>query len=209
MVGDGRLPRSGRRTRYFPGAAHGRAGRRYRRGRRRSGGCRRAISIVKKSDLLTFLSAADPSWKKYPTSGWTVQTNGSAWPDANTALFDGNSSTDIYTWSYPSLEFTIDMKTSQWVAGFDIQAYGNISNIGEYFELSTSEDGGELDAARRASAGRGSQQRLSRNQLCSAAQALQCPLCQVGRHEGQRIFARYLGVVYLRPERITGIRFEC
>jgi len=34
------------------------------------------ISIVKKSDLLAFLSAADPSWKKYPTSGWTVQTNG-------------------------------------------------------------------------------------------------------------------------------------
>ena len=56
-------------------------------------------------------------------------------------LFDGNSSTDIYTWSDPSLELTIDMKTSQWVAGFDIQAYGNISNIGEYFELSTSEDG--------------------------------------------------------------------
>ena len=41
VVGDGRLPRSGRRTRHFPGAAHGRAGRRYRRGRRRSGGCRR------------------------------------------------------------------------------------------------------------------------------------------------------------------------
>ena len=100
-----------------------------------------AISIVKKSDLLTFLSAADASWMKYPRSGWTVQTNGSAWPDANTALFDGNSSTDIYTWSDPSLELTIDMKTSQWVAGFDIQAYGNISNIGEYFDLSTSEDG--------------------------------------------------------------------
>ena len=68
-----------------------------------------AISIVKKSDLLTFLSAADPSWKKYPTSGWTVQTNGSAWPDANTALWDGSSSTDIYTWSDPSLELMIDI----------------------------------------------------------------------------------------------------
>lgn len=98
-----------------------------------------AISIIKKADLLTFLSAADASWKKYPTSGWTVQTNGSAWPDANTALWDGDSYSDI--WGGTSLELTIDMKTSQWVAGFDIQAYGSINSLGEYFELSTSEDG--------------------------------------------------------------------
>lgn len=133
-----------------------------------------AISIVKKSDLLTFLSAADPSWKKYPTSGWTVQTNGSAWPDANTALFDGNSSTDIYTWSYPSLEFTIDMKTSQWVAGFDIQAYGSIGYMGEYFELSTSEDGenwtphGELRQAEAPNRGYGATNYVQLLKPCNA-----------------------------------------
>lgn len=41
VVGDGRLSRSERRTRHFPGTAHGRAGRRYRWGRCQSGGCRR------------------------------------------------------------------------------------------------------------------------------------------------------------------------
>lgn len=133
-----------------------------------------AISIVKKSDLLTFLSAADPSWKKYPTSGWTVQTNGSAWPDANTALWDGSSSTDIYTWSDPSLELTIDMKTSQWVAGFDIQAYGSIGYMGEYFELSTSEDGenwtphGELRQAEAPNRGYGATNYVQLLKPCNA-----------------------------------------
>lgn len=133
-----------------------------------------AISIVKKSDLLAFLSAADASWMKYPTSGWTVQTNGSAWPDANTALFDGNSSTDIYTWSYPSLEFTIDMKTSQWVAGFDIRSYGSISYLGEYFELSTSEDGenwmphGELRQAEAPNRGYGATNYVQLLKPCNA-----------------------------------------
>lgn len=133
-----------------------------------------AISIVKKSDLLTFLSAADASWMKYPTSGWTVQTNGSAWPDANTALFDGNSSTDIYTWSDPSLELTIDMKTSQWVAGFDIRSYGSISYLGEYFELSTSEDGenwmphGELRQAEAPNRGYGATNYVQLLKPCNA-----------------------------------------
>lgn len=133
-----------------------------------------AISIVKKSDLLTFLSAADPSWQKYPTSGWTVQTNGSAWPDANTALWDGSSSTDIYTWSDPSLELTIDMKTPQWVAGFDIRSYGSISSLGEYFELSTSEDGenwmphGELRQAEAPNRGYGATNYVQLLKPCNA-----------------------------------------
>ena len=131
-----------------------------------------AISIIKKADLLTFLSAADPSWKKYPTSGWTVQTNGSAWPDANTALWDGDSYSDI--WGGTSLELTIDMKTSQWVAGFDIQAYGSINYLGEYFELSTSEDGenwtphGELRQAEAPNRGYGATNYVQLLKPCNA-----------------------------------------
>lgn len=97
-----------------------------------------AISIVKKSDLLAFLSAADASWVKYPTTGWTLETNGYVYGGDN-ALWDGSTSSDIYGAS--PLEIIIDMKTSQWVAGFDIRTYGSISYLGEYFELSTSEDG--------------------------------------------------------------------
>lgn len=91
---------------------------------------------------------------------------------------------DIYLWRDSSLELTIDMKTLQWVAGFDIQAF-SIDYLGEYFELSTSEDGenwtphGELRQAEAPNRGYGS------NQLRSVAQTLQRPLCQVGRHEGQ------------------------
>lgn len=97
-----------------------------------------AISIIKKTDLLTFLSAADASWVKYPTTGWTLETNGYVYGGDN-ALWDGSTSSDIYGAS--PLEIIIDMKTSQWVAGFDIRTYGSISYLGEYFELSTSEDG--------------------------------------------------------------------
>lgn len=132
-----------------------------------------AISIVKKSDLLTFLSAADPSWKKYPTSGWTVQTNGSSSSNANTALWDGDSYSDIYLWRDSSLELTIDMKTLQWVAGFDIQAF-SIDYLGEYFELSTSEDGenwtphGELRQAEAPNRGYGATNYVQLLKPCNA-----------------------------------------
>ena len=132
-----------------------------------------AISIVKKSDLLTFLSAAYPSWKKYPTSGWTVQTNGSSSSNANTALWDGDSYSDIYLWRDSSLELTIDMKTLQWVAGFDIQAF-SIDYLGEYFELSTSEDGenwtphGELRQAEAPNRGYGATNYVQLLKPCNA-----------------------------------------
>ena len=128
-----------------------------------------AISIVKKSDLLTFLSAADPSW----TSGWTVQTNGSSSSNANTALWDGDSYSDIYLWRDSSLELTIDMKTLQWVAGFDIQAF-SIDYLGEYFELSTSEDGenwtphGELRQAEAPNRGYGATNYVQLLKPCNA-----------------------------------------
>ena len=129
---------------------------------------------MKKSDLLAFLSAADPSWKKYPTSGWTVQTNGSSSSNANTALWDGDSYSDIYLWRDSSLELTIDMKTLQWVAGFDIRSYGSISYLGEYFELSTSEDGenwmphGELRQAEAPNRGYGATNYVQLLKPCNA-----------------------------------------
>lgn len=110
-----------------------------------------AVSIVKKSDLLEFLSAADASWTKYPTDGWTVKSDGSPYGgDVNTVLFDGKTSSDI---SGDPLEFIIDMKTSQLVAGFSITQYGSFSYLGKSFEFYTSEDGenwtphGELSTA--------------------------------------------------------------
>lgn len=98
-----------------------------------------AVSIVKKSDLLEFLAAADASWTKYPTDGWTVDSEGTTYGgDVNTVLFDGRTSSDI---SGDPLEFIIDMKTSQLVAGFSIAQYSSISNLGKSFEFYTSEDG--------------------------------------------------------------------
>lgn len=130
-----------------------------------------AISIVKKSDLLTFLSAADASWMKYPTSGWTFDTNGSVW-GGDAALWDGSTSTDVY--GANPLEITIDMKTPQWVAGFDIRSYGSISYLGEYFELSTSEDGenwmphGELRQAEAPNRGYGATNYVQLLKPCNA-----------------------------------------
>ncbi len=98
-----------------------------------------AIQIVKKSDLLEFLAAADASWTKYPTTGWTVDSDGTAYSgDVSTVLFDGSAYSTISGDS--SLEFIIDMKVSQMVEGFSIQPY-SISYLGRSFELYTSEDG--------------------------------------------------------------------
>lgn len=94
-----------------------------------------AVSIVKKSDLLEFLSAADASWTKYPTDDWTV-TFGSG-SGVGSYLFDGSSYTYVY-----GAEFVVDMKISQMVVGFDAQgAYDYLGYLGTSFEFYTSEDG--------------------------------------------------------------------
>lgn len=99
-----------------------------------------AIQIVKMSDLVKFLAAADASWTKLPTAGWTVESNGSSYGghDFNTLLFDGVSDTDI---SGDPLEIIIDMKVSQKVVGFSVTCFGDFSYMGKSFECSTSEDG--------------------------------------------------------------------
>ena len=72
-----------------------------------------AIQIVKMSDLVKFLDAADASWTKLPTDGWTVESNGTSYDgyDVNTLLFDGSTSSEIS--GNPRLEIIIDMKESQ------------------------------------------------------------------------------------------------
>lgn len=99
-----------------------------------------AVSIVKKSDLLEFLSAADASWTKYPTDGWTVDSDGTVYGgDANTVLFDGSAYSYI---TGDPVEFVVDMQASQLVAGFSIApGYNSLVYLGEAFEFYTSEDG--------------------------------------------------------------------
>ncbi|WP_304721028.1 DUF4989 domain-containing protein [uncultured Alistipes sp.] len=99
-----------------------------------------AIQIVKMSDLVKFLAAADASWTKLPTDGWTVESNGHSYDgyDVNTLLFDGSTSSEI---SGNPLEIIIDMKVSQKVVGFSVTCWGNFTYMGKSFECSTSEDG--------------------------------------------------------------------
>ncbi len=100
-----------------------------------------AIQIVKMSDLVKFLDAADASWTKLPTDGWTVESNGTSYDgyDVNTLLFDGSTSSEIS--GNPRLEIIIDMKESQKVVGFSVTCWGNFAFMGKSFECSTSEDG--------------------------------------------------------------------
>ncbi len=99
-----------------------------------------AIQIVKMSDLVKFLAAADASWTKLPTDGWTVKSNGVSYDghDVNTLLFDGSTSSEIYG---NPLEIIIDMKVSQKVVGFSVTCWGSFAYMGKSFECSTSEDG--------------------------------------------------------------------
>lgn len=101
------------------------------------------VTVIKIFDLLAFVTEPDPSWVKYPTNGWTGQTNGYG---SIFDLFDGNTNTDVYVsvWGGGdgTLWFTIDMLEAHEIYGVTMASWKNtVSYMGERFVLSTSDDG--------------------------------------------------------------------
>lgn len=95
-----------------------------------TGAC--VMTVTKTFDRLYFLSAADPSWVAFDTTGWTTVPETAA-----SSIFDNS----LYTYN-SSEEIVVDLKESKTIVGFCLKGYSGWSfYLPAVYSISISDDG--------------------------------------------------------------------